>query len=161
MSTILDIYIALRERHLYVVGKECIVYTFLDVALYIYLAQYIYPTEQLDVDTAVAKLGEYCLYGFLGVETGMTKTIDGLLYLAAGIIDVAAITYSEDYHRERKTMVAGEILVVLGEELTVLECNNRTVGGFDKGAGIADGRHFSSYAVTFDEVANLDTARHQ
>ena len=91
----------------------------------------------------------------------MTKSIDGLLYLAAGIIDVAAITYSEDYHGERKTVVAGEILVVLGEELTVLECNNRTVSGLDKGAGIADGRHFSSYAVTFDEVANLDTACHQ
>ena len=91
----------------------------------------------------------------------MTKTIDGLLYLAAGIIYVAAITYSEDYNGERKTMVAGEILVVLGEELTVLECNNRTVGGFYKCAGIADGGHFSSYDVTYDEVANLDTACHQ
>ena len=58
-------------------------------------------------------------------------------------------------------MVAGEILVVLGEELTVLEGYHRTVGSLDECAGVADGCHLASHTVTFDKVAHLDTSRHE
>ena len=58
-------------------------------------------------------------------------------------------------------MVAGQVLVVLGEELTVLEGNYRTVGCLDESAGVADGSHLSPHSVTFDEVAHLDTSSHQ
>ena len=57
-------------------------------------------------------------------------------------------------------MVAGQILVVLGEQLGVLECDHRTVGGFYHSACVAYAAHFSSSAVTLYPVTDVDTASH-
>ena len=58
-------------------------------------------------------------------------------------------------------MITGEVLVVFGEELAVLEGNDRAVSGFDKRADVAYRRHLPAYAVTFDEVSNLYSSGHK
>ena len=58
-------------------------------------------------------------------------------------------------------MITGEVLVVFGEELAVLEGNVRAVSGFDKRAELAYRGDLPGYAVTFDEVAILYSSGHK
>ena len=58
-------------------------------------------------------------------------------------------------------MVASQVLVVLGEELRVLESDNRTVERLNGGGGIGDGFHRSLCSLDGYVVAHLDAASHE
>ena len=58
-------------------------------------------------------------------------------------------------------MVTGEVLVVLGEQLRVLEGDDRAVDGLYHGAGVIDGTHLTFRAVALYPVAYLDASRHK
>ena len=158
---ILYMYIALWERYFDVVLIQGVVDALQDVAYNIYLLHGIYPAEQLEIDAAVAELGEDGANLFLLVDVGMLKIDNSILYHAAHLFHVGAVGHVERYQRQHISMIAGEVLIVLCEQLRVLESDDRAIDSFYHGAGIADGTYLTLGAVALYPVAYLDASRHE
>jgi type III secretory pathway component EscV len=70
-----------------------------DVAHNIDLLYGIYPAEQLEIDAAVAELGEDGAHLFLLVDVGMLKVDNSILYHSAHLFHVGAVGHVERYQR--------------------------------------------------------------
>ena len=114
-----NMYIALRERNFYVVVVQCIVHGFHDIALGKNLFSGVDPCQNLEVDAVVAEACKYNLY-----ELDVVMALDclhGVAYNLAGKGRVGAVSYTNGYNSELVSMIAREVLIVLGEELCVLK----------------------------------------
>lgn len=158
---VLDMNVLLRERNLDVVGVEGVIDAFNEVTDDESVLDDIDPTEQFEVERAVAELGKHHFHRPRGVYILVVKSPDGLLNHIADLLGIAAVSHAEGHCGKDIAVVTGEILIVLGEQLGVLEGYYGAVDGLNERAGIADAADFALDTVAFHPVANLYSARHQ
>ena len=134
-----DVKVALREWDADASVVERRVDALQDEAVVAILRSHRHPYHHFQVDTAVAKFTkQYADRVMVGVFLYKVELGNGLHKQLAGALDVGAIGHA---HVERVHLVAvvlGHVLVVLGEELTVLEGNHRPIDRFHHRTCVTD-----------------------
>ena len=127
-----DVDILLWEWNLNVVRIERIVDDCEEFAFYERLLCHVNPCAEDEVYTAVSEVSEYCCNALLRAKSLYLGVLDSAYDKVCNLCRIAAVCYSEWNLRENVTMVTGQVLVVLCEELRVLERNDRAVKSLDE-----------------------------
>lgn len=121
----------LREWNLDAVSVQGIIDTFHDDTVGGSLCKHIHPYKNLQRDTAVVEALEQYIDRLLLVSDSQSR--NGIDEQGFYFLDVAAVCHAHFQNVQFVAMVLRHVLVVLGEELGVLEGDDRTVERLNQG----------------------------